>query len=133
MSNTTAQPTGTGNSAVRLTYGQAVRGNTFPHWTNRIRVYTVRGYAASYGESGEEAIERAKRNGHALAFTVKDPTVICCDYKGKSEKLTALEAEIESAPVLCEGDLVEIEGLLYKSKLIGDDYSSPIMFEKVTV
>jgi hypothetical protein len=132
MENTHTLTTGTGNlSAVRLKYGQAVRGNTFPRWTQRIGVYSVRGYAASYGESGEEAIERAKRNGHELAFTVQDPTVISNDYAGKAEKLAALEAEIESAPVLCEGDLVEIEGLLYKSRLIGADYSSPIKFEQL--
>lgn len=132
MKTSPTQTTGTGNlSAVRLKYGQAVRGNTFPHWTQRIGVYTVRGYAESYGESGPIAIERAKRNGHALAFTVQDPTVISNDYAGKAEKLAALEAEIESAPMLCEGDLVEIEGLLYRARLIGADYSSPIKFEQL--
>ncbi len=129
--NTHTQSTGTGKSAVRLTYGQAVRGHGFPYYTQRIKVYTVRGYAESYGESGEEAIARAKSNGHTLAFAVQDPCMITSDYAGKAEKLSALDAEIESAPVLCEGDLVEIEGLLYRSRLVGEKYSSPIRFEAV--
>jgi hypothetical protein len=132
MSNTTTKTTGTGISAVHLAYGQTVRGHGFPHYTQRIGVYTVRGYAESYGESGEEAIARAKRNGHPLAFTVQDPCMITNDYTGKAEKLAALNAEIESAPVLREGDFVEIDGLLYRSRLVGADYSSPIKFEAVS-
>jgi len=126
-------PTGAGIHAVRLEYGQTVRGNGFPHYTQRIKVYTVRGYAESYGESGEKAIERATRNGHNLAFTVQDPSMICCDYKGKAEKLAALNAEIDSSPVLCEGNIVEIDGLLYKTRLVGEKYSSPIKFDCFTV
>lgn len=111
-----------------LSHNQIVRGAGFPDYTNKIKVGTVRGCALEWDNCPKEAESRAKQNGHSMAFTTQDPSIITADYPGKAEELAAKRARIDAAPELQDGQLVEIEGKRYKSRLVGHDYSDPIHF-----
>lgn len=88
-------------------------------------VGTVEGYAAtSTWQTAEEAVERAIKNNHELAYTISSPKFLSSDpsayIREEERKSHAIEVE--------EGEIVLIEGRKYKIKLMGPQYSDPIHF-----
>jgi len=114
-----------------LTYGMEVRGKGFPDYTPKITVFTVEGYARKNKEDPAAAVKRAIENGHELTGTTGGMSVMTDDYPGKAEAHAKALKETAAAPVLDNGELVEIEGRTYAVRLVGANYSDPIHFKPV--
>lgn len=111
-----------------LVHGQEVRGKGF-QYAQKITVGTITGSALKYGDDPLESIDRAKKFGHPLEpWTNQSPAVMTADYPGKAEEHAAKLAATAASPELENGQLVEIEGCIYKVKLLGQQYSDPIAF-----
>lgn len=116
-----------------LAHNQEVRIAGFKH-ASTIRVFTLAGYAIQNGENPEEAIARSKRFGHELKpCCLQDASIITGDYAGKKEELDAKDAATAAAPELTNGELVEIEGSQFIVRVLGQQYSDPVKFEKPTL
>lgn len=96
--------------------------------TGRVIVGTVEGYARRNHENVEEAMARAMTFKHDLAYTVSCGFCITSDYPGKAEALAAERAATAAAPMIENGEVVEIEGRVYTAKYTRDYVSDPVHF-----
>lgn len=97
-------------------------------------VGTVEGYAEQTAReakySGDlcqrihEAVERAKKHGHELAYTI-NPGKALTDSKGYYDRLRAEQA---AATEIVAGETVMIEGRKYTVKLMGARFADPVHF-----
>lgn len=98
---------------ISLTHGQNIR---IASWANTISasVFTTRGYAIENGECPDEAVTRARGFGHDLVGSIYSAGALVGD-RALAMKLAAEErARAESAAVLADGDMVEIDGALHR-------------------
>lgn len=119
---------------VTLAHDTVVR---LPEWAQTFycTVGTSEGYTASYGGDVEKALQRAKDNGHEIAWTVHTGSALVND--GGAHHRRQLETAA-GAVTLVEGQEVEIEGRRYTVKLdarqrgkIYPQFSNPISFAPV--
>ena len=111
-----------------LSHNQIVRGAGFPDDTNQIKVSTIAGFHQEMKIDPQEGIARAKKQCHPLAWTNLECGCLTDDYSGKAKELADKRSTIAAAPELENGQLVEIEGRIYKVRLTGCKYSDPIHF-----
>jgi len=111
-----------------LSHNQIVRGSGFPDYTGQIKVGTCAGYYQEIGTDPQEGIARAKKQCHPLAWTNLECGCLTDDYSGKAKELADKRSAIAAAPEIEDGQLVEIEGIIYKARLTGHKYSDPIHF-----
>lgn len=128
----TATTAATETAALTLSHNQEVRVKGFPVYANRITVGTIAGYAIQNGEDPEAAIERSKGFGHSLApWTNQESSVLSADYAGKAEALDAAAAATAAAPEIEDAQLVEIEGVTYRVRVLGQRFSDPVHFTTI--
>ena len=118
-----------------LTHGQLIRGRGFSPYTKAIRFHTLEGaMAEEHGRwtvAGSVARDIGQKRETKWAWASQAPGVLTADYPGKAEKLAAEHAAIAAAPVLEDGEIVQVGDAEFKVKLLGDRYSDPIHFELV--
>ena len=113
-----------------LTHGQQIR-TLQDQYEPVITVGTVRGYAAEYGDDPDAAEERARGFGHTLVWTSKHATWMTSDFRRKAERDSIWRRKhwaYVAAPVVEDGEIVEIEGNEYTVKYIGQQYADPVHF-----
>lgn len=87
-----------------------------PTWVaSYAQVFTVRGYARACGEDPAAAEARAIARGHALAATIYLGATLVNDGGAHHARQRQLAA---AAIVLTEGEVYEIEGRLYRCRVI---------------
>ncbi len=84
-------------------------------------------YGSKFSESIEDAMARAKKNNHDIAWTNQSAACLTADYKGKAEDMARRDSAYDNATVLENGEAVEIEGRKYIVKFMGD-FSDPVHF-----
>lgn len=97
-------------------------------WVSRIFVGTLEGFYGNDPAAVAVGMEKSRRLGHDIAWTMNPGSCITADYPGKAEALAKEEAAFEAAPLLTEGQTVSIEGRLYTVKINGLQYSDPVKF-----
>lgn len=113
-----------------LTHKQEVRIAGFTN-ASTIRVFTIAGYAIQNGENPEDAINRSVNFGHDVnPCCLQSASVLSADYDGKKQELDAKAAATAEAPELTNGEIVEIEGVKYMTKILGQQFSDPVKFVK---
>jgi hypothetical protein len=110
-----------------LQHNQEIRVKGFSPYAQRITVRTVRGCRP---EAAEEAHAAALAKGHATTWASQAPAVLTADYDGKAAELDAAAVARAAAPLIADGDAVEIEGELFRVRVIGEQYSDPVKFVK---
>lgn len=100
-------------------------------WVDHITVGTVEGCTKERKGDVTEALQRAKTNGHEIAWTNKSGYCLTADYAGKAEKIAKDKEAFELATMLEAGEEVEIEGRKYTVKINGLKYCDPISFVPV--
>lgn len=106
----------------RAKYGNVERD--FPHateegleWLKKAEAMTIEDY------------DQDQRNkGGALPTSMQSPSVLCADYPGKAERLAKERAEEAAAPVLEDGQVVEIDGKLWTVKVGRVGTCDPVHF-----
>lgn len=121
----------TATATITLSHKQEIRVKGFTPLAQSITVGTCRGYAAQYNEDGEASHARALANGHDTAWTNQAAAVLSADYPGKSEALDAARKATAEAPEIEDGQTVEIEGELFRVKVLGERYSDPVKFIRI--
>jgi hypothetical protein len=111
-----------------LAHNQEIRIKGFTSLAQSIKVGTCRGYAAQYNEDGEVSHARALTNGHDTAWTNQAAACLTADYPGKHEALAAAAKATAEAVEIEHGQTVEIEGELFRVKVLGQRYSDPVKF-----
>lgn len=90
-----------------LKHGDLVR---IPSWQGSLAtIGSVEAYAKQYNNDPQEALERARKHGHNLAWANTNCSVLCA-YEWHHERVKAEQA---AAITLAEGELVEVEGRPY--------------------
>jgi len=113
-----------------LSHNQEVRIAGFKN-ASKICIFTIAGYAIQNGENLDEAIARAKSFGHDVnPCCLQSSSIITADYAGKKEELEAKNTATAAAPEIANGELVEIEGIQFIARVIGQQYSDPVRFVK---
>jgi hypothetical protein len=111
-----------------LQHNQEIRVNGFSALAQKITVGTSRGYAAQYNEDPEEAHNRTLRNGHQTAWANQEASALTSDYPGKHEALDAAAKATAEALEIRDGELVLIEGEIFRVKVLGERYADPVHF-----
>lgn len=108
------------NTITSLSHGQMIRVPSF-RWQKAITVGTHRGSAARYGDdlTGVELQD---------PWALQECACLTADYPGKDEELDRKAAEQAAATPVEEGQIVEIEGELYRVHITGERYSDPVKF-----
>ena len=113
-----------------LSHNQEVRIAGFKN-ASQIRIFTIAGYAIQNGENPDEAIARSKGFGHDVnPCCLQSASVLSADYIGKKEELDAKDAATAASPEIANGELVEIEGCQFITRVLGQQYSDPVKFVK---
>jgi hypothetical protein len=119
------------NTTATLRHGQTIRVAGFSKYANRITVGTARGYASQYGEDAEASHSATIANGHDTAWANQEPSMLTADYTGKDADLAATAEKIASAPVIHNGQQVEIEGEIFTVRVTGERYCDPVHFKRI--
>jgi hypothetical protein len=118
----------------KLIDGQQIRTD-MDKYRPEIFVKSIEGYRRSRNASPEEvaaSYEKTKNDGHPTAWTFQSPACITADYPGKAAKLAADKAAYEAADLVKNGEIVEIEGRLYRTVYMGIQYSDPVKFMELS-
>ncbi len=120
------------NTTATLRHGQVIRVAGFSQYANRITVGTTRGYVGgTYGpEAGERAHKRAITNGFDTAWTNQEHSELNFRH-GEFEDAAVINDDIAAAPVLHEGQQVEIEGETFTVRVSDEMFSDPVSFERI--
>ena len=79
-----------------------------------IRVFTLTGYAIANGQNPDEVLERAFNNNHnTRPCALQEASMLTADYAGKAEEMRQKAIAYQNAPMLSNGETVEIEGQKY--------------------
>jgi hypothetical protein len=113
-----------------LTHGSRVRVKGLPH--SEISVCTLSAVAAKYGETvaDHEELDRKFGRPTQYAWIMQHAGVLSADYPGKAEAHAAKWAAIAAAPEIETGDVLEIDGVRYSARVMGD-YSDPVHLSKL--
>ncbi len=118
------------DTLVKLTHGMLLRTLAGDH--RRTYVGTARGYAAQYKNDPEAAHKKALADGDATAWTNQECAVL---HDGspevKAEEKAKFLADMAQATTIFNGQLVEIEGEIFKTVILGWQYSDPIAFKRL--
>jgi hypothetical protein len=117
-----------------LTHNQEIRVKGFGPYCTRIHVWTARGLnTEGMGKemTPDEFHAECIKRGEGTAWAAKESACITSDYPGKREKLEAQRAATAAAIEIEDGQTVEIEGELFKVKVMGERYSDPVHFIKI--
>lgn len=100
---------------------------------NGVEIVTLAGVAAENKETVayHEALDAEFKRPTQYAWTYQEPGMVCSDYKGKAEELAAKRQELARATFVENGDLLEIAGVFYVAKVLGN-YSDPVKLTKAT-
>ena len=109
-----------------LTYGQQIKTNQ-DRYRPVITIFTVRGYAKQYGEDQENAYNQAKGNGHLLACGQMHASILTDNYNGKDDDIKQKALAYENAPLIEDGEIVDIDGVKYITQYKGQ-YSDCVHF-----
>ena len=111
-----------------LAHNDQIRVSGFRNFLD-ITVGTLKGSAEKYAESEAVAVKRAIGFGHHLEpWTYQESGMLTSDYTGKYEYHAAKDARRAAAPIVTAGQVVEIEGHLFKVKVNGENYNDPVDF-----
>ena len=103
---------------------------TVKGWGIYATVGTAREAARKYKQDPEEMHKREQERGYPTAWTLREVSMLVGDREeGKrmaDERRSILSAAIE----LTEGEVVNIEGEVYVTRILGKRYSDPIAFRK---
>lgn len=110
-----------------LSHNQQIRVEGFNNWT-KMTVGTAQGYATEYGNDPIEALNRAIKFGHDLAYVINHGSTLTGNYKGKEEEMRKKREDITNSIMISDGELVTIEGTKYRVKVMGERYSDPVHF-----
>lgn len=66
-----------------------------------------------------------------FAYSCSPGCSITGDYDGKKESIERDKSEFAAAPVIEEGDIIEVDGIdhTFIAHIVGEQYSDPIHFE----
>lgn len=97
-----------------------------------ITICTLAAYAASYRETiaYHEELDRKFNRPTQYAWVMKHAGVLTDDYPGKAKAHAEKWAAIDAAPEIETGDVLEIDGVQYAAKVMGD-YSDPVHLTKL--
>jgi len=97
---------------VELRHGDWVRLATWAHPYDRttVAVTTVRGYAAEYREDPEDAVARAQKAGHPLAWTYHGGGTLTDSKFYNATRMEQQADHLARSVTLAPGDVVRIEG-----------------------
>ena len=115
-------------STIQLAHGQEIRVTGFPSYAQRITIRTCRGCAVQHKEDPEAAHIRALDRGHETAWANQEPAALTSDYAGKAEAMAAEAVATAAAVEIASGDHVEIEGELFRVRVMGQQFSDPVHF-----
>ena len=111
-----------------LVYRQQIK-TTRDRYEPVITIGTLRGYAAENGEDPDVAIKILKGFGHSVApWTMLHAAAITADYPGKAEAHEQKRKAYAEAVLIEDGEMVEIEGILYRAKYMRPNCSDPVHF-----
>lgn len=113
---------------MKLEHNQEIRIKGFSPYAQKITVRTVRGCTF---RDAEEAHADALAHGHATAWTSQAHAALTADYKGKAAELDAAAIATAAAPIIADGDTVEIEGEFFRVRVMGERYSDPAAFVRI--
>lgn len=91
----------------------------------KIRIYTVKECQKKYG--AEYEVEKGKENGSV--FIMKSGACITGNYPGKEEAHRKAQKEYDEAPLIKDGDLILIDGMIFKVNYTNIRYSDPVHLE----
>ena len=115
-----------------LMYNEQIKMPTKFKYAPIIRVYTFRGSVERSRDNYERDLAQAISFGHSTApCCLKEDSYLCSDYEGKAERMAKERRAFENAPELIDGEIVRIEGKLYKTKFLSSSVCDPIRFDKV--
>ncbi len=117
-----------------LTHKQQIKVDNF-RFRSEIAVYTIKGCweddsKSPYRGTLEDYMAQDLRNGGTYAWTYRSPSGLTSDYPGKAEAMRKKAEAYDNAVVLENGETVEIDGQYFAVKIVGENYSDPIHFEK---
>ena len=135
MQTTTTNQTATAPTTAAhhlvLSHNDLIRVGGFRNFLD-ISVGTLRGYACERSQSAAAVIKRAFGFGHPLEpWTCQESGMLTSDYTGKYDYHAAKDARRAAAPMVVAGQVVEIEGRLFKVKVNGENYNDPVDFVPV--
>jgi hypothetical protein len=119
----------------KLTHRQQIR-TTMDKYEPEIIVCSVEGCVRDRGGDPslayEKEIQRAEDCGTAAqtVFSNQSPACLTADYPGKAEAHAAKRAAYAAAVLIENGELVEIEGRVYKARYTRRDCCDPVIFEE---
>jgi len=99
---------------------------TMDQYSPVITIGTVVGCAKDRGENIADAVLRCSQNGDDLVFTTKQGTVLQSYYN--DAEIARKRGTYENAPLLIDGEIVEIESMRYRVKYMGIRYCDPVHF-----
>jgi hypothetical protein len=113
----------------KLTHNQQIR-TTRDRYEPTITVGTVEGSCLKYNDDIAETVKTTIERGHDLAWTYRHAACIESNYDGKAEAAAKRHADYAAAVLLEDGELVEIEGRIYKAVYsYMDQVSDPVHFK----
>lgn len=110
-----------------LRHNQRIRVKGFDR-AQKITIGTARGYAAESDMDPEEVHARCVERGHHTVWTNQAPSILTADYPGKHEELERERRLNTEAPEIEDGELVEIDGRTWETRVIGQRYANPVHF-----
>lgn len=123
-----------------IVHNQIIRVAGFPR-LNKVEVSTLEGYVADHNEKygprdnpdtveAHLELDRKFKRETQWAWASQANGILTENYSGKMEKLAAERAAIAAAPEIEHDEIVEIEGLWFTAKIMGD-YSDPVHFKLI--
>lgn len=99
-------------------------------WIDQITFHIVK-WTPDYGHT-LEAFNRINGVSNGIvAIAVNPGFSVTANYPGKDKEVARERAIHDSAPLIENGDEIEVEGLRYRAQIIGLRYSDPIHFTQV--
>lgn len=97
---------------------------TVAGWDRAYQFDTARNYCG-----GDEGHARTVAQGHDTAWTVNTGSSIVSDRAWAARMLADEAAQLQSAAIVSDGEVVEIEGEQFTVRVMGQRFSDPIHFK----
>lgn len=97
------------------------------NWRFAAIVSTSRSHARKYGDDPDASFARDLDRGTPTAWTRRAPAILDTTGQANRERMEDLARAIEVE----DGQIVSIEGVTYRVRVIGQMYSDPISFTPV--
>jgi len=99
----------------------------FPNAADEMKEWNKKRSEMTLEEFKKDQLEKGSR----LPSTLQHSSMICADYPGKSEAMAAERAAEAASPELHDGQLVQIEGTIFKVRVGRVGTMTPVHFDEI--